>query len=702
MITSQKELKREIFSRASKLSEAEIFLSKAYTLFLEQIQKGLLLSKNRRVNVRIVDDGKEGCVAYTDGNETVINIANPYTTSLTQVEKHRLYIGLILHETGHLLFTDFSLMEKICKKLIYDGNIFPPMGDVTEDVEEYIAEGGDLTVLAQMLQRISNITEDGFVDRAVVKLTPGYKSCLAFVEKIDKDDFSSFKEMKDKGLPDEEIFLNLILSYARHGVRAYDETDSADVIEAVKEVEPIVRRCVREPIPMKRAKINWEILNALLAFLKKSSEEKDEEEGEGESTGSGKGKGKGKGKKSESKGSESSESSESSEGSEGEGKKSSALSSLEKALKELGQEKEGKLKTDHRHTESPDAETIEELSKELASEEDGDSSDGSSSEAGGENSSELSHLAEEAAKEKIASEQEENIKVNLKDGACEEIHGIHSKCLPNIVREEPSAEGLERYEVEHGELDAIVRRFVRTFEDEIKERQTGDTYKGLYNGKRLTSNEVYRKDKKIFSNKRLPEDIPDMAVGILVDLSGSMFGERMEAARKCAYITYKFCTQLSIPVFVLGHCEDFGSWREDLVSVADENCLDGKDAMRILSLEAGGNNRDGYALRCALAKLEKMDAEQKMMLVISDGQPAARDYSLYNGRPDCQEAVSKALKKGIFTVCAGIGSDAGQVKAVYKEGVSEKNSASFLEISDLDKLPKSFIKILKTKLDEAG
>lgn len=693
MITSQKELKREIFSRASKLSEAEIFLSKAYTLFLEQIQKGLLLSKNRRVNVKIIDDGKEGCVAYTDGNETVINIANPYTKGLSQVEKHRLYIGLILHETGHLLFTDFSLMEKISKKL-YDGYIYPPMGDVTSDVEEYISEGGNLAVLTQMLQHISNITEDGFVDRAVVKLTPGYKGCLAFVEKLDKDDFYSFKEMKDKGLPDEAIFLNLILSYARHGVRAYDETDSAEVIDAVKEVEPIVRRCVREPIPMKRAKINWEILNALIAFLKKSSEEKGEEEGDGDGSGSGAGKGT-------KSGSKDADSSDSSEKTEGEGKRSSALSSLEKALKELGQEKEGKLKTDHRHTEKPDTETIEELSKELASEE-GDGTDEGSSDVGGENSSELSHLAEEAAKEKIASEQEENIKVNLKDGACEETKGIHSKCLPNIVRKEPSGEGLERYEAEHGELDAIVRRFVRTFEDEIQERQTGDTYKGLYNGKRLTSNEVYRKDKKIFSNKRLPEDIPDMAVGILVDLSGSMYGERMDAARKCAYITYKFCTQLSIPVFVIGHCEDFGSWKEDLVSVADENCLDGMDSKRIFSLEAGGNNRDGYALRCALAKLEKMDAEQKMMLVISDGQPAARDYSLYNGRPDCQEAVSKALKKGIFTVCAGIGSDAGQVKAVYKEGVSDKNSAEFLEITNLDKLPKAFVKILKTKLDEAG
>ncbi|MBO5371732.1 MAG: VWA domain-containing protein, partial [Lachnospiraceae bacterium] len=98
-------------------------------------------------------------------------------------------------------------------------------------------------------------------------------------------------------------------------------------------------------------------------------------------------------------------------------------------------------------------------------------------------------------------------------------------------------------------------------------------------------------------------------------------------------------------------------------------------------------------------KLKAIPAEQRLMLVISDGKPNGYNYHLSEGQKDCQDAVSKAIKDGITTICAGIGSDTASVKAVYKEGISEKNSAHFLDITDLKKLPKAFIKIIKKALE---
>ena len=84
-------------------------------------------------------------------------------------------------------------------------------------------------------------------------------------------------------------------------------------------------------------------------------------------------------------------------------------------------------------------------------------------------------------------------------------------------------------------------------------------------------------------------------------------------------------------------------------------------------------------------------------MIISDGLPNHNGYGLESGQKDCQQVVREGLKAGIFTIAAAIG-DADSVKRVYKDGVSEKNSATYLDISDLEKLPKAFVKIIKEKL----
>ena len=129
-----------------------------------------------------------------------------------------------------------------------------------------------------------------------------------------------------------------------------------------------------------------------------------------------------------------------------------------------------------------------------------------------------------------------------------------------------------------------------------------------------------------------------------------------------------------------------------------------QDAKRIFSLEAGGDNRDGYALRYAYRKLETIPAETRLLLVISDGAPCDStsdgvSYHMHNGAADMKRAVSEAIKKGLKTIVAGLGSDAPYIKACYKEGVSEQNSAQFLDVSDIEKMPKTFVKILKNYLE---
>ena len=227
-------------------------------------------------------------------------------------------------------------------------------------------------------------------------------------------------------------------------------------------------------------------------------------------------------------------------------------------------------------------------------------------------------LAKELAEKELQEKQEEEIQKQLQEATAEiSKESMHRKIPCRVIRLERNTWSDTLYETEKGNLDTVVKRLSREFLKEIKERQTGDTMTGLYNGKSLDVNHLYRDDKRIFSQKILPEDIPDMAVGILVDCSGSMRGNtRIENARRCAYVTYEFCKELRIPCFVFGHTTSGQS--VVMYSVADESSLDKDESKRIFCLNAGGSNRDGYALRYCLKKLEKIDAKDRLMLIISD------------------------------------------------------------------------------------
>lgn len=759
VIRTQRQLKRAIFSAKEKLEDTTIFLSDAYKHFLTTMRNGIV--DGTTGETVIFRGGENGAIAYTDGSDTHINYDNCLATGLERTEKNTLFLGLNLHEIGHLLFSDFDLLEKIRKKLIMENVIYPmPPSDTKylDELQDFVQTQGTKAIV-QLYCNLNNCIEDGFVDRAVMSLIKGYAYTLRFVRERDRTlDRRDYAQMRADKLPDEDIFQNLVLNYARHGDRLYTEAEyetGDELLAEVRECEDCIRKAVFTISPMQRAKASWAVFCHLFHFVKMQNDKKQNQQqqnqqnqqnqqqqsgqqGNQQQTGQqGNQQQSGKNSNSQSKQPEENQQptgqtehtekgqskpeqtpplpgqggipveqgpSQGTEVTENAGQ--SASQSLSQALEKMGQNTPNTEKTERRNTQKnmnggtmPNSSASQKLSEAMSQNGQENQQTSTSASENGQQTS-MEKLTEEVAKEEVAKQQENQLKKEMQVGANAIKNGIHRTVNPSPQRVEVTNSGRMEYHTYHRELDEIVRRFIKDFQKEITERQTGDTLTGLYTGKRITSHELYRQDLKIFNRKILPEDIPDMAVGIMVDLSGSMSGERIMYAKKCAYITYSFCKKLGIPTFVVGHDASRGGDNTvHIKSIVDEYSLDGKDALRIFSMEAGWCNRDGYALRYCLQKLKAIPCEQKLMLVISDGRPNGYNYSLAEGRADCQDAVSKAIKDGITTICAGIGEDAGTVKSVYKEGISEKNSAHFLDITDLKKLPKAFIKIIKKALE---
>ena len=158
---------------------------------------------------------------------------------------------------------------------------------------------------------------------------------------------------------------------------------------------------------------------------------------------------------------------------------------------------------------------------------------------------------------------------------------------------------------------------------------------------------------------------------ILVDNSGSMEGKRMDSAREAAVLLTESLERLHIPNFVAGH-----SCESALIFQIFKNFDDSKYAKYSINrMFPGGDNRDGLALEVAGTYLKEREERQKLLIIISDGQPNSHGYSGELARKDIRNIVKD---------------DKPQIKSIYGE--------SFIDISDYDKFPKTLSKMIEKEI----
>lgn len=104
-------------------------------------------------------------------------------------------------------------------------------------------------------------------------------------------------------------------------------------------------------------------------------------------------------------------------------------------------------------------------------------------------------------------------------------------------------------------------------------------------------------------------------------------------------------------------------------------------------------NRDGLAITVTKELLQKRPEEIKLMFIISDGLPYDHGYSGEPARKDIKQIVRDAEKNGIETFAAAIGDDKDAIEAIYGD--------SFLDITNLSKLPKILVSLIKKRIQKS-
>jgi hypothetical protein len=129
----------------------------------------------------------------------------------------------------------------------------------------------------------------------------------------------------------------------------------------------------------------------------------------------------------------------------------------------------------------------------------------------------------------------------------------------------------------------------------------------------------------IWSQKTISK-LPDVAVGLLVDQSGSMAGSKITSARDICIMLAEAVRKIAgVRLYVYGHtANEFGA--DSMTIFEHYTPRDGENLTKLGGIRAHSNNYDGYAIKDVAKRLSEDQAKKKYLFVIADGLPAGSGY----------------------------------------------------------------------------
>lgn len=691
-----------IKDQTASITDEELFLSSAYQKYQTDMAKAATGRYRQGLQVLIGWNPEPGSgAAYTNNYKIHSNAANPITQSFpSRMLRSESLTGLTGHETGHLLYSDFTALGLYLTSM-ENGAFYPQTPEPEEfsyqknldEIQKAMDEKDKATciTLANCAATISNILEDIYIEARMCMNYPGtFKQGIELNNLRMVETMPSLQDQIDSDYKDFSIMTNLLLQYCRSGTVNNFSGYSGSYLDILEDSIPYVEEALYSDDIKDRfhatnhiLTIFWEYIKPLVEETREKLKEKAENEASQElsellgsqihgSTPLPSGKG-GSTPKQADKGKK--EQNASPLAATAPNKRQEILDQTLEVLKEEG----GRIalaKTD----------TI------LEENNPGITYNHQYTGSGYENAAnDLFRILNEVATEKAEIQYEQEMTEELQKAANDIRYGnAHDGVHVTVNRMYTiPASYVEDYQSVAPPLLRASKRLQQSIAPLLKEESEGGILKNLQYGKRLDMRSLHHEDGTFFKRIQLPCDEGKLAVALLVDESGSMsWADRITHAKKTAIILYDFCQKLGIPITIYGHST--GSEGVELYSYAEFDSIGTTDCFRLMDMSGRNGNRDGAALRFVAEHLAKRPEKKKLLIIISDGQPADYGYSGTEAEADLRGIKREYEKKGIVLFAAAIGSDKENIKRIYQDG--------YLDITSLDNLPKNMTLLVKQYL----
>ncbi len=683
------------------LEDKGILKSKEFEEYIKSISNKLYEKYDlNQDKLKFLFDKNIDDVSYIRRDTIYINL---YSNSISEGDKFKLILGYYAHEIGHRLFTDFTLRD-IYEQSILSGSLRVDSLEFDDEesneniikMQSYINNPKKSGKLCSLLLFIYDIIEDSRVEESIYEYLSNYGRLIDGLNELRDAQYKSIKNFK-VDLIDNKRFnalINQIICYIKF--RKFKDISDYD-IKNIEKIKKEIDESIYEEDGIKVIdrvnKINilmWdEIEEYLQEFDDVYKEELDNIK---------------------------------------------PIKSLE-IEKNLDENSQATSSIGQTHTRGEICKTIksnndikEQPKKELVKSENEDTMEINSDK----NSSYKSTMVrdKDALKLRKSSNEDSTSDYSISKENEELFYGVYNNKnsfgkgimkLRNIKEnndEQPNDSKLVLYGDIHKNIRIKVHRPEFTYEDKLNYKQDNKKYikaanelanqvlpflknevsseysRNRYYGTKFEASNVAKKDYRYFSKKNPPNESPSMAVGLRIDESGSMkANNRIEVARATAILIWEFCKKCDIPIGIYGDTADISD-REDvsIYSYSDFDNQDKDDCYRMMQISAKSNNRDGVPIKYAAEKLLKVDADIKVLFIISDGKPLAKpNYKDELAKEDLRSIISEYSRKGIHLFVCAIGNDRDVIKDIYGEH-------RFLDISNINTLPNRISIILKNLL----
>jgi hypothetical protein len=741
----------QLAEKVPETDDLSFFSSEAYRDFTEQGVKDLICGtctylrtlgyditkeqEEERINDMVVMmSTDENMTACTNGDSMIIGVNSSLVKYFPNRElRHYAIQGLRVHETAHVLFTDFKTIDMWLGAL-RNGNWWPVVPDHAQD-----PDGAELTQVlskkefsksfAAIAGRLESAIEDGFIEREIKEMYKG----LATTELCTTNDAmlsmaSTFGEFLKAGRSAYSAMFQQVLVYAKYDITMVDDMPEqySDIFDACMEVVDDVK-CERD---VKKRLCGVNELCCILYPLFKEMLTKNSEKQNQQSSGSGNGKpgNSGFGLPQNSQGQQNGSNGQSDPNQNGNGSQngsgnaqnnssngnengnsvgSMTAEQLSEALKEAVKQIEQAAKNvgvnnlPDRHSKSitnQAGKNAEAKKRESGKQGSGNNANGngngnsnSIANAPGANSgkSDLSaakcdiKAIEKARKQEIATTQANNEANNqLAQEGAKIGSEIGTKISVRRAAEVPQS-NIDTYNRLSAGLLSVTKNLERRLKTTIRDEENDDAVAGLPMGSRVEARLAYHQDGKIFSRKNFPRDNPRLAVGYLCDESGSMSDKAIAASVRTAIILQDLCERMELPCYICGFTTGGYSGSVDIITYVDKN-VDGKDKYRTTGMASRGGTPTVPAMKYMGKKLMKDSTEKKILIVSTDGC-SGRGYG-----ETVRDVIKKLQHDGVMVIGAGIGDS--------KPRIQEEFGSNFLDISNLDAMPKILCNIVKKNL----
>lgn len=664
----------------------------------------------RRLGFRISEDEEEEraktlstFVKYEDSDETASTTSAPALYRRHKTETHHITVnagcsalstgpnplsrelrhyavqGLLVHEVGHVIFTDFPT-KRVWQNELLAGKWWPEepkrFSDAAcEELKAKMQDRGFLRVFTRVAHELDNFVEDGYIEAEMQALYGG----LATTELATMNDLlfcatSSFGEDLKAGMHPFLAVQKQTLLYACFDYMENEDAPS-EYLQLFDDLAEIIDDAKYQRDPKKRAAAINEILCLLWPLLRNfiygdEDENKEEQEGQEENEEGQEENGNGAGA--------------------GTGNKpldESHIKTVEAALERL--ESTVKMTTEDENATSSGLASKPNVSEQQsvvshAPKNEGDQDCGEKTGEGEcdltaaecQLSSLVNTMKQDAAEEKA----EENLAEVLQQEANE------IKTSDGFVQVERAASvsesNIEAYKTLSLQGVPIARNLERRLKPLIRDEEYDGRVSGLLMGACIESRRLYHQDGKYFAQNNAAQEAPRLVVGYLCDESGSMSQSGLDASIRAGIVLERFCRGMELPCFIGGFTSS-GRGPCAYLSYVEPCSVDKNDCYRLTGMSSRGGTPTVPAMEYLASRMEKERGLHKLLIVSTDGGSD-------QGPRLMREAISKIEKKGIVVVGAGIGS--------ARDAIQREFGKNFLDISNVEELPVMLTKVVRQNI----